>query len=180
MCGFRVVLVVLATMSVVFAGDNVERRVAITFDDLPIAGSVEKDAHTRRKMTLELLASLTGREIPAIGFVNEKQLYSDGNLDADQVDFLRLWIDGGFELGNHSYSHPDLHRVSLDVFTADIFRGEQVIRPLLAERDQKLEYFRHPYLHTGRDMATKSGVEDFLSKNDYSVAPVSIDNSELR
>jgi hypothetical protein len=41
-----------------------------------------------------------------------------------------------------------------------------------------LRYFRHPYLHTGRDRATQAAVESFLAEHDYTVAPVTIDNSE--
>jgi len=51
-------------------------RVAVTIDDLPIATSVDEDAATRRKITLWLLQSIVERDIPAIGFVNERKLPS--------------------------------------------------------------------------------------------------------
>jgi len=57
-------------------------------------------------------------------------------------------------------------------------RGEPVTRSLLAEADRELRWFRHPYLHTGRDLETKHGLERFLAEHGYSVAPVTIDNSE--
>ena len=82
------------------------------------------------------------------------------------------------DLGNHSFSHPDLHRVPLDEFKADVLRGEIVTRELLAEFGKAPKYFRHPYLHTGTSLETKSDLEEFLSRNGYRVAPVSIDNSE--
>ena len=172
------VLILLASICLAYSQDQIERRVAVTFDDLPIAGSVDKDKKTRRRMTLNLLASLAGRDIPAIGFVNEIQLYRDDKLVDGQVDLLRLWLAAGFDLGNHSYSHPDLHRTSLEDFQTDVVRGEQVTRQLLADRQKKPKYFRHPFLHTGRDIDTKNGLQNFLIDHDYSVAPVSIDNSE--
>ena len=95
-----------------------QRRVAITFDDLPIAGSVDKDEATRRKMTLRLLQAIVEREIPAIGFVNEIELQTDEAIDERGVDLLRLWLASGLDLGNHSFSHFDLHRTALDDFKA--------------------------------------------------------------
>ncbi len=155
-----------------------QRKVSVTFDDLPIAGSVPRDAATRRTMTLSLLHTLARHDIPAIGFVNEHKLYSKGDLKPDSVDLLRLWLAAGMDLGNHSFSHPDLNQTPLAEFQADVLRGEINIRKLLAEREKTPEYFRHPFLRTGRDMETKLGLEKFLGEHGYQVAPVSIDNSE--
>ena len=155
-----------------------QRHVAVTFDDLPIATSVEKDEATRRKITLRLLQSIVEREIPAIGFVNEAGLQANDILSESRVDLLRLWLAAGLELGNHSFSHFDLHNTDLDEFKADVLRGQTVTGRLLAERDQTIRYFRHPYLHTGRSLDTKHEFEAFLARNGYQVAPVTIDNSE--
>ena len=155
-----------------------QRRVAITFDDLPIAGSANKDEATRRKITLRLLQAIVEREIPAIGFVNEIKLQTDEAVDERGVDLLRLWLASGLDLGNHSFSHFDLHRTALDDFKADVIRGQTVTSMLLAERGQIIRYFRHPYLHTGISLETKLELEDFLAQNGYQVAPVTIDNSE--
>jgi len=155
-----------------------QRRVAVTFDDLPIATSVEKDQATRRKITLRLLQTIVERDIPAIGFVNETGLQANAMLSEPRVDLLRLWLAAGLELGNHSFSHFDLHNTDLDEFKADVLRGQTVTSKLLAERGQTMAYFRHPYLHTGRSLDTKHKFEEFLAENGYQVAPVTIDNSE--
>jgi peptidoglycan/xylan/chitin deacetylase (PgdA/CDA1 family) len=168
----------LVVSGVASAQFDLSRRVAITFDDLPIAGSVAKDEPTRKNMTLGLLQSLARHEIPAIGFVNEVQLYDDDTLDEGRVNLLRLWVAAGLELGNHSYSHPDLHRVPLEEFQANVLRGERVTRQLLAEHGKAPEFFRHPFLHTGTDIEKKHAFEAFLTRHEYRVAPVSIDNSE--
>ena len=42
----------------------------------------------------------------------------------------------------------------------------------------KLRYFRHPFLNTGPDLATKKAFEAFLAERGYTVAPVTIDNME--
>ena len=154
------------------------RRMAITFDDLPTVNAVASDEVTRRSMTLDLLRAFGERSIPVTGFVNESQLFVDGRKLESRVDLLRLWLAAGFDLGNHSYSHPDLHRVPLAEFQEDVLRGEIVTRELLAELIRKPEFFRHPYLHTGTDLQTKQALEEFLASHGYRVAPVSIDNSE--
>jgi len=173
-----VVIAALVVSGVASAQSDLRRRVAITFDDLPIAGSVAKDEATRKNMTLSLLQTLAHHEIPAIGFVNEGQLYNDETLDEGRVNLLRLWVAAGFELGNHSYSHPDLHQTPLEEYQANVLRGGRVTRQLLAEHRKEPEYFRHPFLHTGTDIEKKHAFEAFLIEHEYRVAPVSIDNSE--
>jgi peptidoglycan-N-acetylglucosamine deacetylase len=41
-----------------------------------------------------------------------------------------------------------------------------------------MRYFRHPTLNTGKDLAAKEAFEKFLTEHGYTVAPVTIDNSE--
>ena len=66
----------------------------------------------------------------------------------------------------------------MEAFKADVLRGQIVTSKLLAEREQTIRYFRHPFLHTGRSLDTKHKFEEFLAENGYQVAPVTIDNSE--
>ncbi|HKZ43010.1 MAG TPA: hypothetical protein VJ044_18770 [Candidatus Hodarchaeales archaeon] len=42
----------------------------------------------------------------------------------------------------------------------------------------KLRYFRHPYLHTGRNIETKEKLGEFLVGRGYRIAPVTIINSD--
>lgn len=157
-------------------GSSLRRAVAVTFDDLPFVHvpSVEK----QREMTQKLLRSVAAHNVPAIGFVNESKLLNDGERDEARVALLRMWTDAGLELGNHSFSHHDLHSTPLAAFQEDVIRGEADTRALLQKSGKKLRYFRHPFLHTGRDLETKHAFEKFLAGRGYTVAPVSIDNSE--
>ena len=82
------------------------------------------------------------------------------------------------DLGNHTYSHFDLHRTPLDEFERDTVRGEEVTRSLLAERGKTLRYFRHPFLHTGRSLETKRAFGEYLAARGYTIAPVTHDNGE--
>jgi peptidoglycan/xylan/chitin deacetylase (PgdA/CDA1 family) len=152
------------------------REVVITIDDLPIGGTVNFSVADWERITSELVSALKRNAIPAIGFVNEWKLQHDGVVEPRRVAVLRKWLEAGLELGNHSFSHLDLHATPLDTFEKDVLRGERVTRALLAEAGRKLEFFRHPFLHTGRTLETKHAFELFLKEHGYRVAPVTIDN----
>ena len=152
------------------------RQVAITFDDLPGASATRIDAAYFQTFTTELLAAFARHKVPAIGFVNASKLEMAGAVDPARLALLKQWADAGLELGNHTYGHVDLHLVPLDAFTQDVIRGEPIIQKLMRDAGKRVRYFRHPYLHTGRDAATRSGLESFLAGRGYRVAPVTIDN----
>jgi peptidoglycan/xylan/chitin deacetylase (PgdA/CDA1 family) len=155
-----------------------DRSVAITVDDLPVGPPGAHDDAEQADITRRLVRGLREAGVPAVGFVNEDKLEVDGAVDEERVALLEHWLAAGLELGNHTYSHPDLHRVPLDRFQQDVLRGERVTRPLAERHDRPLKWFRHPYLHTGRDLETKRRLEAFLDEHGYRVAPVTIDNSE--
>jgi len=62
-----------------------DRQVAITIDDLPSAAANTMSAAAITEMTGKLLAALTQNKVPAVGFVNEKELYYHwGEVDQNQ------------------------------------------------------------------------------------------------
>jgi len=160
-----------------FAQSKQQKRVAITFDDLPVASTVQT-AEGWAEITTKLLTTMTRNKIPVVGFVNEGQLYRDNKLDPKRVALLRQWLDAGLELGNHTFSHKSLHAIPLAEYEADVLRGEEVLRQLTAAKHAKLRYFRHPFLHTGRSLEVRQQFESFLHTHGYTIAPVTIDNSE--
>lgn len=148
------------------------REVAITFDDLPRGGDTGgRDLASVQRMTTKLLGELKG--VPLTAFVNAGHAQEMG--DAGLQTILRLWLAQGAELGNHTYSHPDLNTTPLDEYEADVIRGEPALIQALGHRPR---YFRHPFLHTGTDAATKHGLEKFLAGRGYTIAPVTLDNSD--
>lgn len=156
------------------------REVAVTIDDLPgvsVAGSAA-DTRALAAMTAKLLRALTERRVPAVGFVNAGKLGPAGSPAPERLAVLRSWPAAGVELGNHTFGHPDLHRVGLEAFERDVELGEPDLRALLAGSGAGLRWFRHPFLHTGTSLGDKRALEEFLSRRGYRVAPVTIDNSE--
>ena len=157
-----------------------QRQIAVTFDDLPFVtvGGGTKDTTPMKTWTEGLLKKLNDHKIPAVGFVNSGKIFY-GNKENKQVKhLLQMWLDYGFELGNHTYGHKDAHKVPWEEFREDIVKGEPVLKEMLAKKGKKLRYFRHPYLHTGNTLKFKTAVAAFLAKRGYTVAPVTIDNSE--
>jgi peptidoglycan/xylan/chitin deacetylase (PgdA/CDA1 family) len=95
--------------------------------------------------------------------------------DAGLQRILKIWLDHGATLGNHTWSHPDLNTVPLQEYEADLLRGEPAIAQALGHRPV---FFRHPFLHAGKDAATRHGLEEFLAAHQYQIAPVTLDNSD--
>ena len=152
------------------------REVVITFDDLPVGGTVNFTVADWERITRDLVSALKRNAIPASGFVNEWKLQPEGAVEPRRVAVLRQWVEAGLELGNHTRSHLDLHSTPLEAFKQDVLLGETITRQLLAAAGRPLRFFRHPFLHTGRTRETKHAFELFLKERGYRVAPVTIDN----
>ncbi|MBZ5681190.1 MAG: polysaccharide deacetylase family protein [Acidobacteriia bacterium] len=167
-------LCLLATSSSAQATKQPDRQVAVTIDDLPAGMSDRLPAADITAMTAKLLGTLRDQKIPAVGFVNERKLYKLGEVD-ERIKALQMWLDYGFDLGNHTFSHPSLNQVGLKAWEDDVIQGESVIKLLLAQRNKKLRYFRHPFLDTGRDLQTRRQAEAFLVERGYRIAPVTLD-----
>ncbi len=148
------------------------RAVAITFDDLPRGGDGGgRDVESVRRMTVKLLDSLHG--VPVTAFVNAGRAEEMGGAGLQSI--LRIWLDHGAELGNHTYTHPDLNTTPLADYEANVVRGEAA---LIEATGRRPRYFRHPFLHAGPDAATRHGLEKFLKERGYQIAPVTFDNSD--
>jgi peptidoglycan/xylan/chitin deacetylase (PgdA/CDA1 family) len=170
------VILVLSCTSALFAQApaQAQRRIAITIDDLPAGAANSMTAGEILEMTNKLLATLREQKVPAVGFVNEQKLYKTGEVD-DRIKALNLWLDNGFELGNHTFAHTSLNRVPLQAWEEEVIRGETVTRQLLAQHKMKLRYLRHPYLDAGADLQTRREAEAFLTSRGYRIAPITMD-----
>ena len=160
------------------ASSQPARMVAVTFDDLPALAQGDRSVATHQRITDRLLRSLAEHRVPAIGFVNEEKLLTDGRVDPRRVALLRRWVDAGLELGNHAYSHPDFHATPVDAYIADVARGDSVTRLVMQAAGRRPRFFRHPFLRTGRSLDDRRRFERFLAERGYRVAPVTIDNSD--
>jgi peptidoglycan/xylan/chitin deacetylase (PgdA/CDA1 family) len=152
------------------------RRVAITIDDGPVVNELQ-DLANFEQVSNGLIGALQAEKVPATIFINERQLNVQGQRDA-RVAVLERWLDAGFDLGNHTYSHPSLNNVPLSQFSDDVVKGEVITRPLLERRGRTLVWFRYPYLHSGLTVETHQGIVEFLEQRRYRVAPVTVDYAD--
>ena len=170
-CAIALLLVSMAS------AQRIERTIAVTIDDLPVVVT-QSDAKKREDITRRLLGHVKKAKVPAIGFVNENKLYTDGKRNEEQIALLRMWLDAGLELGNHSYSHRSAEDLSVEDYTNDILRGEVITKELLAKKGMKMRYYRHPFLQTSSDLTKKAAIYKFLADHNYTVAPITVDNGD--
>lgn len=153
---------IVALLACTLSAQTLDREVAVTFDDLP-----------GRASSAHLIRAIKRTGVPTIGFVNEGKLETKND-----KRWLERWLDAGFDLGNHTYSHWSLNRIEVEKYEEDIVRGEKETRALLRKRGREPRFFRHPFLHTGRSLEVRDRVHRFLANHGYRVAPVTLDNSE--
>lgn len=152
-----------------------QKTIALTFDDLP---AVHGETAIMQYVTGNIVSRLKAGQIPATGFVNEGKLYTGGNPDSVRISMLEEWLNNGFQLGNHTYSHVYIDQTDIEQYKLDIIRGEEITRPLTAKYRSELKYFRHPQLRTGPTDEYRHALNAFLAEKNYITAPVTMDNDE--
>jgi Predicted xylanase/chitin deacetylase len=158
-----------------------DKKVCFTIDDLPVSVQNDTSLIFEQQVTAKLIQTFIRYHIPAIGFVNESNLYNDKmKPDLKQIDLLRAWMNARLELGNHTYSHPDYNQTNYKTFTDDILQGEKIIRPLMAQYHKQLRYFRHPFLSIGETKEKADSLTQFLTGRKYTVAPVTVHNDDWK
>lgn len=153
------------------------REVAITVDDLPYTGAVIKNPeYTAEAVNSRLLAAFMKHRVPVTGFVIEKTVENIGSTTGTRI--LKEWTTQGFDLGNHTYSHPDINQLSSERIKEEIVRGETTLAPLMKTAGKQPEFFRFPFNHTGDTEMKHDVIASFLSQRGYQVATCTLDNSD--
>lgn len=102
----------------VMHGAPSDKRIALTFDDGP-----------HPKLTPRLIELLKREDVPANFFwVGEKV--------RDYPDAAKATADAGFEIGNHSWSHPMLPKLSMDEIRKQIGDTQDLIEKITGRRPQ--------------------------------------------
>lgn len=149
-----------------------DRRVALTFDDLPMTGGGDCAPAEVRSVTAGLTRILEVGGLPAAGLATPgRECLSPALLE----ETLGRWLEIGAVIGNHTATHPDLNGMPIESYLADIERGQAMIDAAVGTRTR---WFRPPYLHSGDDPQKKAALSDYLAANEYRLAPVTVDNQE--
>lgn len=162
-------------------GKSQSRTVAITVDDLPFASGFPRllspaDARLAHQVNAEILRAFASKHIPATGFVIQQQVEHLGLPISTQI--LKEWVQPGFDLGNHLYSHPDVNSLTVEQVEQEIIHGEITINPILATVSRKPRFLRFPYNHTGNNRQKHDAIAAFMSAHGYRLAPCTIDSSD--
>jgi len=143
--------------------------VALTFDDLPAAGSLPP-GQSRTKIAATLAAELVSNHLAGTyGFVNSAKLQNDP--DARQA--LHLWVDAGMNIGSHTWSHLSLTANTAEAFEKEIALNEPALIQYAGKRDW--HWFRYPYLWEGDTLDKRRAVRTYLHEHGYQVAQVTLD-----
>lgn len=173
----------ILAMALSLAGPAVaqDRRVAVTFDDLPFQTTPEAlcDPAQAMALTEALVGMLAPLDTRATAFVNEGKVCDEQRATL-LPEILTAWLDAGIGLGNHTFSHINIHRTTPEAYLADLDRGDDMTRPLLQARGQELIWFRHPFLFAGETPEKRSALDAGIAARGYRVAPVTIDNEDWR
>lgn len=128
-----------------------EKLLALTFDDGP-----DQD-------TLELLEVLDRLEVQATFFLIGKQIEK-------RPEVAREIVRRGHQVGNHTYSHPDLSRCSVGQLAFEVDHTAHLIEQATGVRPR---FFRPPYGFRNRSTMR------FLHKRGYRVANWSVNSLDF-
>jgi peptidoglycan/xylan/chitin deacetylase (PgdA/CDA1 family) len=162
--------VLLSVLFINIAEAN-DKTIAITIDDMPFvgAGASQNDIKRGNDRFQYILNALIEQKVPATGFVIA------GAISKGQWQLLESFKSQGFMIGNHTYTHENLDAIGAEKYIKDIAKADHRLLPLMTER----KYFRYPYLAEGHGGA-RHQVQKYLAKNQYIIAPVTIDTKDFR
>ncbi len=144
-------------------------QVAFTFDDLPAHGPLPPGM-ARPAVVKSILATLKRENMPPVyGFINGFRVARYPY----QIHILQAWRAAGEPLGNHTWSHPQLDKLSAPQYEANIAKNEPLLRRVDGGGDW--HWFRYPFLEEGNTVEKREAVRTWLFAHGYRIAEVSMD-----
>lgn len=137
--------------SVYFCHNNEKKLIALTFDDGP-----------HYKYTAEILDILSENNAKATFFVV-------GSLAERYPELILRELAEGHEIGNHTWSHPKMSKLTPEQLNTEIIKTERVLNEIA---DYRPKLFRPP------EGSYKKGVDAVAKKNDYSVIIWTVDTRD--
>lgn len=125
-------------------GQTDKKRIALTFDDGP-----------SRRNTEEILSILKEFDIQATFFVI-------GENAAKDPDRIKMIYEAGHEIGNHTYTHAYISKISKEALEEEIAKTEEILIEITGE---KPKVFRPPggyYNDASLEVLEKKGYQNVL------------------
>lgn len=134
-----------ASASVVFKGSSDRKQIALTFDDNGIPDRAVAVLRTLQKHKVPATLFLIGAAVKSTPTVND--------------EILKGMKAGLFEVADHTWSHPQLPKLSAAGMASEIGGGTDAFREVTGARTVPL--FRPPYGATDSRVAAVAGNEGF-------------------
>lgn len=109
----------------IFLGDTTKKELYLTFDNGYENG-----------YTVKILDILKEKKVPAIFFVT-------GHYIKDQPELLKRMVNEGHLIGNHSWSHPDVTRITNERMKEELDKVKQEVANVTGQKEM-------PFLRTPR------------------------------
>lgn len=150
------------------SGYNVfaQKQLAITIDD---PNTIETPMFSAQERDHSILQTLEKHRIKAALFVCGMRVN-----DVNGEELLKNWDTRNHLICNHSYSHLYYPLKSSEIFIADFFKGDSLIR----KYHNYCKMFRFPYLKEGNTTAKIDSMRIVLSNEGYRNGHVTIDASD--
>ncbi len=172
----KIIFLSLIFFTECFSQDLSRKEISVSVDDLPYVSKYYNDVKYGKMIIDSLLSAFREFNIKALGAVNTSKLYELGRLNYSKLILLERWLDSGMLIANHTHSHKNIFTITVQEYCKDVIEGESILKDLLKDRNQKLKYFRHPYLLRGENKEKADSLSNFLKERGYIEAPVTIDN----
>jgi peptidoglycan-N-acetylglucosamine deacetylase len=148
------------------AGSEARPEVAFTFDDPKTQSGTPLPA---QEVNERICAALAKHRVKAVLFVCGMRVDSQ-----EGRELVTAWDNAGHLVANHSYSHLNLDKVTLEQFQADLAKNE----PLIASCRHLTRLFRYPFFKEGDTAGKRDGMRAFLTQHGYRVGRATIDASD--
>lgn len=158
----------LALFALFAAPVQAEKRIAISFDDIPrhAGGFMTPD-----ERAIALIAALAEAGVEQAAF-----FVTTGNLDEPAGKGgearIRAYAAAGHAIANHSHSHMWHHQTPSADYIADFDRAEAWLKDLPGKRP----WFRFPYLDEGRDIERRDAMRTAMKQRGISNGYVTVDD----
>jgi peptidoglycan/xylan/chitin deacetylase (PgdA/CDA1 family) len=143
-------------VAVIYHGNRAKKRIALTFDTSEVG-----EPNTARA----IIDELTRLRAPATFFVCGAWCYKN-------PDLLRLAVDRGFEIANHSFGHPAFTAISNEQIAAQLKGTEEAVANVAGSRISA--YCRPPY------GAIDARVEQVVAQQGYATVLWDVDTNDWR
>lgn len=161
----------LAAMLALAAPAHAQKRIALTFDDVPRQAGAFMTPDQRTEALIAALRRAGVRQ--AAFFVNPEHFDNDDG--ANGRAHIRAYVAAGHVIANHSYSHPHLSALTARAYLANIDRAQAWLGRQRGDR----MWFRFPFLDEGgRDKAKRDAVRRGLKARHLKNGYVTVDGAD--